>query len=75
MQSDGGLTIGEKYSGLKAILSGPAGGVVAIASTCYNSTEGTPVIGIDMVRVQPIIHKNAKQLKPQNENHSTQASD
>lgn len=49
MQSDGGLTVGEKFSGLKAILSGPAGGVVAIASTCYDRKEGTPVIGFDMV--------------------------
>jgi 5-oxoprolinase (ATP-hydrolysing) len=49
MQSDGGLTVGEEYSGLKAILSGPAGGVVAIASTCYDPEEGTPIIGFDMV--------------------------
>jgi len=49
MQSDGGLTVGEKYSGLKAILSGPAGGVVAIASTCYDPEEGTLIIGFDMV--------------------------
>lgn len=49
MQSDGGLTVGEKFSGLKAILSGPAGGVVAIANTCYDEAEGTPIIGFDMV--------------------------
>lgn len=48
MQSDGGLTIGQKFSGLKAILSGPAGGVVAIASTCYDANEGIPLIGFDM---------------------------
>ena len=52
MQSDGGLSVGSKFSGLKAILSGPAGGVVAIAATCYNANEGTPVIGFDMVRVE-----------------------
>jgi len=50
MQSDGGLTVGDKFSGLKAILSGPAGGVVAIAATCYDEDEGTPIIGFDMVR-------------------------
>lgn len=49
MQSDGGLSTASKFTGLKAILSGPAGGVVAIARTCYDPTEGTPVIGFDMV--------------------------
>ncbi|KAL0264261.1 hypothetical protein SLS55_000208 [Diplodia seriata] len=49
MQSDGGLSAASKFTGLKAILSGPAGGVVAIARTCYDPSEGTPVIGFDMV--------------------------
>lgn len=49
MQSDGGLSAASKFTGLKAILSGPAGGVVAIARTCYDPAEGTPVIGFDMV--------------------------
>lgn len=48
MQSDGGLSAASKFTGLKAILSGPAGGVVAIARTCYDPAEGTPVIGFDM---------------------------
>ncbi|KAK8245963.1 oxoprolinase [Phyllosticta capitalensis] len=48
MQSDGGLCAASKFTGLKAILSGPAGGVVAIAKTCYDPLEGTPVIGFDM---------------------------
>ncbi|GME35860.1 5-oxoprolinase (ATP-hydrolysing) [Neofusicoccum parvum] len=48
MQSDGGLSTASKFTGLKAILSGPAGGVVAIARTCYDPEEGTPVIGFDM---------------------------
>jgi 5-oxoprolinase (ATP-hydrolysing) len=51
MQLDGGLTVGEKFSALKAILSGPAGGVVAIARTFYDEEEGNPVIGFDMVGV------------------------
>ena len=47
MQSDGGLTPAEKFSGYKAILSGPAGGVVGYALT--TSAETTkPVIGFDM---------------------------
>lgn len=47
MQSDGGLVDLEKFSGLKAILSGPAGGVVGYALTSYDAETGTPVIGFD----------------------------
>ncbi|XP_062501085.1 5-oxoprolinase-like isoform X1 [Corticium candelabrum] len=45
MQSDGGLTEVQRFSGSRAILSGPAGGVVGYAMTAYNSQ---PVIGFDM---------------------------
>ncbi|KAF4636988.1 hypothetical protein G7Y89_g1087 [Cudoniella acicularis] len=48
MQSDGGLVDVDKFSGLKAILSGPAGGVVGYALTSYDSKTKTPVIGFDM---------------------------
>ncbi|RFU29724.1 hypothetical protein B7463_g6599, partial [Scytalidium lignicola] len=48
MQSDGGLVNFEKFSGLRAILSGPAGGVVGHARTSYDPGDGTPVIGFDM---------------------------
>ncbi|KAH6674154.1 Hydantoinase B/oxoprolinase-domain-containing protein [Halenospora varia] len=48
MQSDGGLVDVDKFSGLKAILSGPAGGVVGYALTSYDSETKTPVIGFDM---------------------------
>lgn len=48
MQSDGGLCSWEKFSGLKALLSGPAGGVVGEAETCYDAEEGTPIVGFDM---------------------------
>lgn len=50
MQSDGGLVDVEKFTGLKAILSGPAGGVVGYAITSYDEETKTPVIGFDMVR-------------------------
>lgn len=50
MQSDGGLVDVEKFTGLKAILSGPAGGVVGYAMTSYDEDTKTPVIGFDMVR-------------------------
>ncbi|PKY01005.1 hypothetical protein P168DRAFT_274575 [Aspergillus campestris IBT 28561] len=48
MQSDGGLVDFRKFSGLKAILSGPAAGVVGFAATSYDPEEKTPVIGFDM---------------------------
>ena len=44
MQSDGGLVDADSFSGSRAILSGPAGGVVGYAQT----TGGAPVIGFDM---------------------------
>lgn len=48
MQSDGGLVPSTSLSGLKAILSGPAGGVVGYARTCYDEKKGTAVVGFDM---------------------------
>lgn len=48
MQSEGGLVDVDKFSGLKAILSGPAGGVVGYALTSYDPKTKTPVIGFDM---------------------------
>ncbi|KAF6003804.1 hypothetical protein F1559_001736 [Cyanidiococcus yangmingshanensis] len=55
MQSDGGLCPLDAFSGYKAILSGPAGGVVGYAKTIYPLTaalspegQARPVIGFDM---------------------------
>lgn len=48
MQSDGGLTPMEQFCGSRAILSGPAGGVVGYAVTSYSQMEKKPVIGFDM---------------------------
>ena len=48
MQSDGGLVDVGVFSGLRAILSGPAGGVVGYALTSYDVQTKTPVIGFDM---------------------------
>ena len=55
MQSDGGLTPMESFCGNRAILSGPAGGVVGYAMTTSIPIEGSgsevknmPVIGFDM---------------------------
>ncbi|KAM6412713.1 LOW QUALITY PROTEIN: 5-oxoprolinase [Pluvialis apricaria] len=48
MRSDGGLTPMQHFSGARAILSGPAGGVVGYAVTTYRHQDGQPVIGFDM---------------------------
>jgi 5-oxoprolinase (ATP-hydrolysing) len=47
MQSNGGLTDAETFSGKNAILSGPAGGVVAYAHVSQKAGFGN-VIGFDM---------------------------
>lgn len=47
MQSDGGLTEMGRFRGARAILSGPAGGVVGYAVTGSRSTD-QPLIGFDM---------------------------
>ncbi|KAI9155653.1 hypothetical protein HJFPF1_08241 [Paramyrothecium foliicola] len=48
MQSDGGLVHPKKLSGLRALLSGPAGGVMGYAKTSYIPEKPVPVIGFDM---------------------------
>ncbi|EGD81795.1 5-oxoprolinase, partial [Salpingoeca rosetta] len=48
MQSDGGLTPMESFVGSRAIVSGPAGGVVGYALTAYDTDKKQPVIGFDM---------------------------
>lgn len=48
MQSDGGLTKVDGFSGSRAILSGPAGGVVGYGKTSFAYDNTTPVIGFDM---------------------------
>lgn len=45
MGSDGGLVDLDNFSGLKSILSGPAGGVVGYALTSWDETQRTPIIG------------------------------
>ncbi|KAH6717157.1 Hydantoinase/oxoprolinase-domain-containing protein [Leptodontidium sp. MPI-SDFR-AT-0119] len=48
MQSDGGLVGRQRFNGLRAILSGPAGGVVGFSRTCYDEDDKVPCIGFDM---------------------------
>ncbi|KAK4776422.1 hypothetical protein SAY86_005110 [Trapa natans] len=48
MQSDGGLAPESRFSGHKAILSGPAGGVVGYSQTLFQLETGKALIGFDM---------------------------
>jgi 5-oxoprolinase (ATP-hydrolysing) len=48
MQSDGGLAPADGFTGSRAILSGPAGGVVGYGLTTYDKKSRRPVIGFDM---------------------------
>ncbi|KAL1862517.1 hypothetical protein VTK73DRAFT_6761 [Phialemonium thermophilum] len=48
MSSDGGLRQAEKYRGNAALLSGPAGGVVGVARSCYDPKDPKALIGFDM---------------------------
>ncbi|KAI0198959.1 5-oxoprolinase [Astrocystis sublimbata] len=48
MKSDGGLCLWRNFSGLRAILSGPAGGVIGYAQSCWDPEDPTPVLGFDM---------------------------
>ncbi|EEF34656.1 5-oxoprolinase 1 [Ricinus communis] len=48
MQSDGGLAPESRFSGHKAVLSGPAGGVVGYSQTLFGLETQKPLIGFDM---------------------------
>ena len=42
------IFVSSSFNGSRAILSGPAGGVVGYAMTSYGELENQPVIGFDM---------------------------
>lgn len=44
-------------------MSGPAGGVIGYASTCYQKDEGTPVIGFDMGGTSTDVSRYAGELE------------
>lgn len=48
MQSDGGLTSIRSFCGYRAVLSGPAGGIVGYSKTAAKKFGNEPVIGFDM---------------------------
>lgn len=47
-QSDGGLTTFDKFTGLRGVLSGPAGGVIGLSKTCFSTKDNKAVLGFDM---------------------------
>ncbi|XP_071092367.1 LOW QUALITY PROTEIN: 5-oxoprolinase-like [Haliotis cracherodii] len=63
MQSDGGLTPVQKFNGSRAILSGPAGGVVGYALTSYSANTGRAVIGFDMGGTSTDVSRYAGQFE------------
>ncbi|KAF3022637.1 hypothetical protein E8E14_013995 [Neopestalotiopsis sp. 37M] len=63
MQSDGGLVEFSGLSGLRAILSGPAGGCVGYARTAYDEQDKTPVIGFDMGGTSTDVSRYAGKLE------------
>jgi 5-oxoprolinase (ATP-hydrolysing) len=48
MQSDGALCDVKAFSGHRAILSGPAGGVIGFASTAWDACGKQPLVAFDM---------------------------
>lgn len=63
MQSDGGLCTWDNFSGLRAILSGPAGGVVGYSKTCYDGERGSPLIAVDMGGTSTDVSRYAGKLE------------
>jgi len=48
MQSSGGLTDAENFRGHNAVLSGPAGGIIALANLVEDGENSTKLVGFDM---------------------------
>jgi 5-oxoprolinase (ATP-hydrolysing) len=59
MSADGGLRPAQKYTGNAALLSGPAGGVVGVAKSCYDLKDPKAIIGFDMVSFSQFIFRQA----------------
>lgn len=55
MSSDGGLRQAQSFTGNAALISGPAGGVVGVARSCYDVNDPKALIGFDMVSVHTYI--------------------
>ncbi|ORX77294.1 hypothetical protein BCR32DRAFT_223520 [Anaeromyces robustus] len=62
MQSDGGLVNMNKFSGFKAILSGPAAGVIGYANNLYDENHKM-IIGFDMGGTSTDVSRYAGELE------------
>ncbi len=62
MQSSGGLTPAERFRGRDAVLSGPAGGAVALRDLCRRM-GGQPLIGFDMGGTSTDVSRCAGELE------------
>ncbi|XP_033616719.1 5-oxoprolinase isoform X2 [Fukomys damarensis] len=63
MRSDGGLAPMDAFTGSRAVLSGPAGGVVGYSATTYQLEGGQPVIGFDMGGTSTDVSRYAGQFE------------
>lgn len=52
-----------RLSGLRSILSGPAGGAVGYARTSFDEEENTPIIGFDMGGTSTDVSRYAGELE------------
>ena len=52
-----------RHTGLRAILSGPAGGVVGYSKTCYDDELGSPLIAVDMGGTSTDVSRYAGKLE------------
>ncbi|KAK4687972.1 5-oxoprolinase (ATP-hydrolyzing), partial [Tremellales sp. Uapishka_1] len=67
MKSDGGLVASHKFTGLRALLSGPAGGVVGCAMTAYSERRKRPIVGFDMGGTSTDVCRYAGKFEVNNE--------
>lgn len=63
MQSDGGLCQWDRFSGLRAVLSGPAGGVIGYSKICYDAEDGTALVAVDMGGTSTDVSRYAGKLE------------
>jgi len=63
MQSNGGLARADSFTGSRAVLSGPAGGVVGYGLTAYDPETQQSVIGFDMGGTSTDVSRYAGELE------------
>ena len=70
MQSHGGLIDARQFIGSRAVLSGPAGGVVGYARTSFDPHKPRPVIGFDMGGTSTDVSRFAGEFELTDENET-----